>query len=144
MKNNIITMPYLEKTKSKCVGINASKYAHIMNPLKHIVCLLALLIAVTALSGCTSRATAMNRLSVGMTKQQVISILGKPSSTAAPGNGVELLRYTFKDGSWARATMVDNEYFVLLRNGTVEQYGRVGDFDSTKDPTLNLNVNKNP
>lgn len=82
----------------------------------------------------------MNHLNIGMTKQEVISVLGSPDSTAAPGNGVEFLRYTLDpwNGFWDPSAT--EAYFVRLVDGRVDSYGRVGDFDSTKDPTLNLNI----
>jgi hypothetical protein len=83
----------------------------------------------------------MNSLSVGMTKQEVFGVMGNPSSTAATGN-VEVLRYKLAptdDDAWYGNT---EEYFVKLLDGKVESYGRMGDFNSTKDPAINLNINK--
>ncbi len=81
----------------------------------------------------------MNRLSVGMAKQEVVSAMGQPVSTAAPGGGIEILRYELQNTDqvwWGGRT----PYFVRLVNGKVDSYGRLGDFDSTKDPTVNLNI----
>lgn len=89
---------------------------------------------VIALAGCAT-APRMNRLNVGMTKQEVVSVLGQPASTAAPGGGVEILRFRLHD-----IDGITEEYFVRMVNGKVEAYGKMGDFDSTKDPTLNLNI----
>ena len=52
-----------------------------------------LLILVVFLAGCATTPEKMNRLSVGMTKSEVLDAMGKPSSTASPGKGVEFLRY---------------------------------------------------
>jgi hypothetical protein len=68
-----------------------------------------------------------------MTKQEVVSVLGGPESTSAPGSGIEILRYHL-------LTPPVEEYFVKIANGKVVSYGKVGDFDSTKDPTLDLNI----
>ena len=97
------------------------------------------LVALIAVAGCAT-APKMNRLSVGMTKQEVISVMGSPASTAAPGNGVELLRYRLSPTSDHAFYGSTEEYFVRLVNGKVDSYGKMGDFDSTKDPTLNLNI----
>jgi hypothetical protein len=82
-----------------------------------------------------------------MTKKEVIAAIGDPASTAAPGNGVEILRYdlssTFKNLALARYGGIPPEsqdYFVKLIDGKVDSYGKVGDFNSTKDPTLNVNI----
>lgn len=89
-----------------------------------------LLILVVFLAGCaTSR--KMNRLSVGMTKSEVLDAMGRPSSTSAPGKGVEFLRYR---------AFNHVGYFVRLVDGRVDSYGEMGDFDSIKDPTLDLNI----
>jgi len=50
-----------------------------------------------------------------------------PDRVAAKGN-TEYLIYSYRN----------DEYFIRLIDGKVEAYGRQGDFDSTKDPTMNL------
>jgi hypothetical protein len=97
------------------------------------------LVAIVAIAGCAT-ASRMNRLSVGMTKKEVISAMGEPSSTAAPGNGVEFLRYELSPTVAAAEYHITQEYYVRLINGRVESYGRMGDFDSAKDPTINYNI----
>jgi hypothetical protein len=98
-----------------------------------------ILATIMALAGCAT-APKMNRLSVGMTKQEVLSVMGEPGSTAAPGAGVEFLRYRLSaDGNEARHNITE-EYSVKLVNGKVDSYGRMGDFDSAKDPTLKLDI----
>jgi len=92
------------------------------------------------LSACAT-AVKMNRLNVGMRRHDVISSMGQPTSTAAPGNGVEIYRYLLRP-SWGSPVGSSEEYFVRMVNGVVESYGKVGDFDSTKDPTVNLNIDK--
>lgn len=98
-----------------------------------------ILAGVIALVGCAT-APKMNRLSIGMTKQEVVSAMGRPASTAAPGGGVEILRYWLVPSAHINLYQTKEEYFVKLVNGKVERFGKVGDFDSTKDPTLNLNI----
>ena len=96
-----------------------------------------LLILVVFLAGYATTSRKMNRLSVGMTKSDVLDAMGKPSSTASPGKGVEFLRYPTP--IWDFSTG-DKVYFVRLVDGRVDSYGEMGDFDSTKDPTLDLNI----
>jgi hypothetical protein len=101
---------------------------------------LVILFAV-ALIGCAT-SNRINSVSVGMTKQQVIATMGQPASVRA-GGGVEYLHYKLSEsGDWVYGTwgVPTRDYFVRLRNGVVDAYGKVGDFDSTKDPTLNMNV----
>lgn len=87
--------------------------------------------------GCVKSANRTNLISVGMTKQKVIEILGAPRSSAAQGS-IEYMNYAFFE-------MYDNsnkpaDYFVRILDGKVESFGKRGDFDSTKDPTVNLNI----
>ena len=100
------------------------------------------LIALCVLAGCSApghvRPSKTNRLSIGMAKQDVVSVMGQPMSTAAPGHRVEVLRYRLYDAVWGDY----GEYFVKIVDGKVDSYGKVGDFDSTKDPTLNVNIKK--
>ena len=94
-----------------------------------------LLILIVFLAGCATTPEKMNRLSIGMTKIEVLDAIGRPSSTASPGKGVEFLRYRKYYGRGDYIT-----YFVRLVDGRVDSYGKTGDFDSTKDPTLDLNI----
>jgi hypothetical protein len=85
-----------------------------------------------------------SKISMRMSQQQVIQIMGKPDEMSAQ-NGVMVLRYTYTpwyDHSGADGCGVD--YFVRLIDDRVESFGKMGDFDSTKPPeqTINLNVNQ--
>lgn len=98
-----------------------------------------ILSGVIALAG-SATAPKMNHLSVGMTKQEIVSTMRQPASTAASGGGVEILRYRLSPTSDRAFYGITEEYFVRLVNGKVDSYGKMGDFDSTKDLTLNLNI----
>ena len=100
-----------------------------------------LLFGLLIIVGC-STASRFNHLDVGMTKQEVYSTLGEPNSSASPGGGVEILRYvlTTREDFRLMSGLAKSEYFVRLINGKVVSYGKMGDFDSTKDPTLDVNV----
>ena len=106
-----------------------------MNYLKSFLLTLALL----ALVGC-AHGNALNKISVGMTKGQVIEELGEPTSVAAQ-NGMEVMRYDLWKDFWQRSPGdYKSEFFVKIVGGKVESYGRMGDFDSTKNPALDLNI----
>lgn len=108
---------------------------------KFSVVILALLIAACA------GTPKINKLSVGMTKAEVIAAMERePDSTSAQG-GVEYLTYNLWRDFWDRRPGdYSDRFFVRLINGKVESYGRIGDFDSTKIPeikqTIDLNINK--
>jgi hypothetical protein len=78
-----------------------------------------------------------------MTKQDVITAMGPPVSTASPGGGIELLRYRLSEDSYQEYYWTGAEYFVKLIRGKVDSYGKVGDFGSTVGPTLNVNLHNN-
>ena len=80
----------------------------------------AALIALTVLAGCGQSAQSMNDLSLGMTRQNVVSILGTPQSVQAAGNQ-EVLTYTLSN-SW-NSQFWNSEYRVVLQNGRVVAYG---------------------
>jgi hypothetical protein len=73
---------------------------------------------VTLLAGCATNVSPTSRLSAGMTKQEVISILGNPGGTTSTAPGEEELRYSHYNPSagW-------EEYFVVLQDGKVTEYG---------------------
>lgn len=91
--------------------------------------------------GCAT-AYKMNNLSLGMTKQEAIKVMGSPESISAT-EGVEYLNYSLK--KFSTDPFLD-PYFVRIENGKVVAYGRMGDFNSTKIPVnktiIDLNVNK--
>lgn len=99
------------------------------------------------LIGCATVPT-LNSVSIGMTKADVIKIMGTPASVSAQNN-TEYLIYSCKT-SLAKALLLgalaacpgdSRDKFVRLVNGKVESYGNVGDFDSTKNPTVDINAN---
>jgi len=99
--------------------------------------LIIILITVFTVSCATSK--KLNRISVGMSKQQAISLLGQPASVSSPGGGVEYLNYKFSETSDEAYYGITKPYYVLIVDGKVKQYGRHGDFGVTKDPTININ-----
>jgi len=76
-----------------------------------------------------------------MTKDEVVKIMGTPSSIAASGQ-IQILKYEVSSMFSSRAMWSSDwtPYYVRLVDGRVESFGRLGDFDSTKDPTLNVNI----
>ena len=101
-------------------------------------------LSILIIMGCAT-AHRINSISPGMTKEEVIKIMGPPVSVSAK-DGVEYLNYklseTGNDAFMGWAT----PYFIRIINGRVDAYGRMGDFDSTKIPeiksTIDLNITK--
>jgi hypothetical protein len=80
---------------------------------------LALLLA-TLFAGCTMTADKLNNIKIGMTKDQVIAMLGTPDSTSAQANIEYMTYYLVSDAGYGR----DAPYSVRLVDGKVESFGR--------------------
>lgn len=96
------------------------------------------LLLLFGLAGCAT-AGRMNLVSLGMTKSDVISTMGKPVSTSAT-DGTEYLNYRFSETSDDDFLGRTTPYYVCIREGKVVSFGRAGDFDSTKDPTQVIKI----
>ncbi len=94
---------------------------------------MVLLVAVLS-SGCAD-ANKLNKIRIGMTKGEVVAVLGDPLSVSAQGKA-EYLNYRFSETDEDASNGVTKPYYVRLMDGNVESYGKLGDFDSTKDPTI--------
>lgn len=97
------------------------------------------LAVVGLLAGCLARPD-LSKIGVGMTKPDVIAALGQPRDMSVQGN-VEYLRYE-GEANYADGRLGGEFYFVRLLHGRVESYGRVGDFDSTKNVAVDYNITK--
>ena len=83
--------------------------------------LLLLAVTVFLLVGCGT-ASKLNKIELGMTRQQVIDAIGTPSSTSATEDLV-YLRYNL----WTEGFFWE-DYFVQIKNDHVQAFGRIGDF----------------
>ncbi|MBK7689106.1 MAG: SHOCT domain-containing protein [Elusimicrobia bacterium] len=79
---------------------------------------------------------------IGMTKGEVISVMGRPASISAK-DGTEYLNYSLSETSDQAFYGITRAYFVRLINGIVDSYGRLGDFDSTQKPTVKIETDEN-
>lgn len=82
-----------------------------------------LLFSLMLLAGCGGMNNKMQDLTPGMSKDAVISHLGKPDEYKKNGD-YEVLRYTRRARSMGAT--VKNDYNVILKNGEVIEYG-IGD-----------------
>ena len=91
------------------------------------------LLVLVVLVGCAT-ASKTNGLSLGMTKAQVLAVMGQPASTAADSE-VEVLRYKLSATGHDAFHHRTEEYFVRLVSGKVERFGKAGDWESGKGAT---------
>jgi hypothetical protein len=82
------------------------------------------------LVGCAS-AYKISSVQLGMTKDEVITVMGKPTSISAQG-GSEYLNFNLSETDDDAYHGKTTPYYVRLINGKAESYGRSGDFDSKK------------
>lgn len=71
------------------------------------------------LMGCQTSA-ALNQIHIGMSKDQVVSVLGQPDSMSAQANVEYMTYYLTTESGYGR----DQPYMVRLVNGKVESFGR--------------------
>ena len=84
--------------------------------------LLILLLVSFLVFGCAAASTKINSLNLGMTKKEVVDVMGDPGSTSET-EGVLYLKYRLRDG------LVADDYYVRLTDGKVSAYGRFGEFN---------------
>ncbi|MFZ1548827.1 MAG: SHOCT domain-containing protein [Candidatus Nitrotoga sp.] len=97
---------------------------------------LTTLILLASLAGCATSGK-INGLQIGMTKEQVIAAMGNPVSVSAK-DGTEYLNYKLSETDDDAFRGWTSPYYVRLIKGKVDSYGRTGDFDSTKNPTIRI------
>jgi hypothetical protein len=103
--------------------------------MKTATMLLALLLTACA---APMRRPDFSKISVGMSQQEVVTALGKPMSIAA-NDGTTYLQYGY-DNPFDSEAGVSEWFFVRLVGGKVDAFGSKGDFDSTKDPAVNIAI----
>lgn len=93
------------------------------------------------LSSCTTAPSTrkINYISIGMTKAQVIAIMGVPDSSAGR-EGVEYMNYRLATSALDFDGSDTSDYFVRLVDGRVNAFGHRGDFDTTADPIKRVEV----
>lgn len=104
-----------------------------------------ILFCLLIVSGCNpvthlSHRPDFSLVSMGMSQQDVIGVMGSPETIAAQNGRVYLL-YTY--APWYDHNGADGgkeSYFVRLIDNKVESFGRKGDFDSTKPETIRIEI----
>jgi len=94
-------------------------------------------IAAVLLAGCSStKSLNLSSISIGMNKQQIITFKGVPFRVAAI-DGLEYFIYRGFDKELFKPNgFMVYEAFIRFKNGKVDAYGRLDDFDSTRHKVL--------
>ncbi len=103
---------------------------------------LSILILGFAVIGCATSGT-ISRVKIGMTRGEVVEIMGNPVSVSAISS-TEYLNYKLSETDGDAFYGLTAPYFVRLINGKVESYGRSGDFGSPKTPTVKIETYVTP
>jgi len=99
--------------------------------------LLITTIAAVVLVGCaTSKSLTFSTISIGMNKEKVIALKGEPFRIAAM-DGLEYFIYRGFDKELFKPNGFSvYEAFIRFKDGKVDAYGRLDDFDSTRHKEL--------
>ncbi len=92
--------------------------------------------AIVLAAGCAN-AGKISAVRLGMSKQEVLSVMGSPTSVSAQGRA-EFLNYALSETDDHAFLGVTTPYYVRLIDGRVESYGRLGDFDSAQRPAVRV------
>ncbi|MEI8349801.1 MAG: hypothetical protein WCI77_06575 [Candidatus Omnitrophota bacterium] len=91
--------------------------------------LIYLLIMTVVVNGCVATTARTNKLSLGMSKEDAIRAMGNPTSVKAK-DSEEVLEYILYP-TWTPSIYDKSQQFwIILRDGKVVQYGNAGDFNS--------------
>ncbi len=86
--------------------------------------ILVLVVAAGLILGCAGTSKKINNVQLGMTKSDVISVMGEPNHSSVREDS-EILFYKLTSGG-----IFTDEYIVRLQQGKVDLFGRRGDFGS--------------
>jgi len=90
------------------------------------------------LAGCgTITAKKMNRLSIGMSKAEVLGVMGDPATTKADEK-IEILEYklmTDMQEWWTSSSDQRQNFWIVLEHGKVTKFGRAGDWGMAQPDT---------
>jgi hypothetical protein len=123
----IFTQSKLTHGKSRAMSDNKG--------MKNLIWLAMILV----LTGCASTAKRLNRVSVGMSKPEVFDVLGDPDSVKA-ADKTEVLVYGSNDFWAVEPGHYHGEYWVVLEGGKVAKYGKPGDFGTTRNAAIDVNI----
>ena len=101
-----------------------------------------LVVPIIMMMGCQSDsvkvAHSMTKLSVGMTEVEVSKLMKFSPNYVSQSGNAKIARYSQYDYNGSPMTPL----YVRYVNGVVESFGILGDFDSTKDPTSRVIIDK--
>lgn len=81
-----------------------------------------LILSVILMAGCIATTKRLNKVKLGMSREEVIQVMGQPESILPSLQG-EILRYELHESinDWYPAP-----YYIYISNGKVKRFGRMG------------------
>ncbi len=100
-------------------------------------------ISMSTLAGCSATPERMVALEMGMSRAQVIKVMGAPISVSSIDDR-DYLNYNLCVSGCTATPLLKRlrPFYVRLVNGKVDSFGEKGDFDSTKTPTTRVEIDK--
>ena len=93
-------------------------------------------IVAVVLVGCASTKSLNISVSIGMDKQEVVSLQGEPFRVAAMDGSEYFIYRGFDKELFKPNGFMVYEAFIRFKDGKVDAYGRLDDFDSTRHKEL--------
>ena len=97
---------------------------------------LLITIVAVVLVGCASTKSLNISVSIGMDKQEVVSLQGEPFRVAAMDGSEYFIYRGFDKELFKPNGFMVYEAFIRFKDGKVDAYGRLDDFDSTRHKEL--------
>jgi len=87
------------------------------------------------LNACRTNLREVDKLRTGMSRDEVVAILGKPITATVPAAGVEVLRFELNRTRMHGVKVPEEtQYLVQLRDGKVESFGTERDLQIYQPP----------
>lgn len=96
--------------------------------------------------GCTEPAFTPAKARVGMTEEQVVAALGRPTATIVQGGATFLEYETYDQDRWFSSGRKENVqvFVVRLTGGKVDAVGKKGDLEDPKAPATRIEGYRKP
>ncbi|MFZ9856101.1 MAG: outer membrane protein assembly factor BamE domain-containing protein [Limisphaerales bacterium] len=95
-------------------------------PIRRITDFAAACFVAAGIAGCASSSAKLNRISLGMSREEVVKTLGRPHAVSAQGD-VEFLTYNLIN----KGVGDMKEFVVRIQKGSVESFGERVNFGSS-------------
>ena len=102
--------------------------------------------ALAVATGCSDPAFTPAKVQMGMTEEQAVAALGRPTATVVQGATTYLEYETYDQDRWFGDGRKENLriFVVRLNGGRVDAVGKKGEFDYTRGPSIRTEGARKP